>query len=71
MRTGGDVIVAVNGRRLTRSDDLADEISAMSAGDEVELELLRDGEHRTVRVRAGRATARFGAERVDAGRVQT
>ena len=53
MRTGGDVIVAVNGRRLTRSSDLADEISAMSAGDTVELTLLRDGERRQIRVRLG------------------
>jgi S1-C subfamily serine protease len=51
--TGGDVIVAVNGHALSRSDDLADEISAMSAGDEVQLELVRDGRHRTVRVRLG------------------
>jgi S1-C subfamily serine protease len=53
VRTGGDVIVAVNGRRLSRSDDLADEISAMSAGDEVELEVVRDGQHKTVRVQLG------------------
>ena len=53
VRTGGDVIIAVDGRRLSRSDDLADEISAMSAGDEVELELVRDGRHKTVRVRLG------------------
>jgi S1-C subfamily serine protease len=53
VRTGGDVIVAVDGHRLSRSDDLADEISAMSAGDEVELELVRDGRHKTVRVRLG------------------
>ncbi len=54
VRTGGDVIVAVNGRRLSRTDDLADEISAMSAGDQVELELVRDGEHQTVRLKLGR-----------------
>jgi S1-C subfamily serine protease len=53
VQTGGDVIVAVNGRRLSRSDDLADEISAMSPGDEVELELVRDGQHKTVRVKLG------------------
>jgi S1-C subfamily serine protease len=53
LRAGGDVIVAVNGRPLTRRDDLADEISAMSAGDQVTLELVRDGEHETVRVRLG------------------
>jgi S1-C subfamily serine protease len=53
VRTGGDVIVAVNGHPLSRSDDLADEISAMSPGDEVELELVRDGKHKTVRVKLG------------------
>jgi 2-alkenal reductase len=51
--TGGDVILAVNGRPLTRSDDLADVISGMSAGESVELELLRDGERRTVEVELG------------------
>jgi S1-C subfamily serine protease len=53
LRTGGDVIVAVNGRALSRRDDLADEISALSAGEEVRLELLRDGERKTIRVRLG------------------
>jgi S1-C subfamily serine protease len=53
VRTGGDVIVAVNGHPLSRSDDLADEISAMSADEEVELELVRDGKHKTIRVRLG------------------
>jgi 2-alkenal reductase len=53
VRTGGDVVVAVNGHRLSRSDDLADEISAMSAGDEVDLELVRDGKHKTVTVKLG------------------
>ena len=53
VRTGGDVIVAVNGHRLSRSDDLADEVSAMNAGDVVELELVRDGQHKTVRVQLG------------------
>jgi S1-C subfamily serine protease len=54
VRTGGDVIVAVNGRPLSRRADLADQISAMSAGTEVELELVRDGKHRTIRVQLGR-----------------
>jgi 2-alkenal reductase len=52
--TGGDVIVAVNGRRLTRRDDLADVISAMSAGEEVRLEVLRDGKRRTIEVELGK-----------------
>jgi S1-C subfamily serine protease len=48
------VIVGVNGRRLTRRDDLADVISSMSTGDKVTLELLHDGERRTVRVTLAR-----------------
>jgi S1-C subfamily serine protease len=51
--TGGDVILSVNGRPLTRRDDLADVISAMRAGQSVELELLRDGERRTIEVELG------------------
>ncbi len=50
---GGDVIVAVDGRRLTRTDDLADVISSRGAGERVKLELLRDGDRRTVEVRLG------------------
>jgi S1-C subfamily serine protease len=51
---GGDVIVAVDGRRLTRRDDLADLVSTHSAGDEIELEVLRDGDRRTVDVTLGK-----------------
>jgi S1-C subfamily serine protease len=51
--TGGDVIVAVDGRRLTRSDDLADVISAKRAGERVTLQVLRDGERRTVEIELG------------------
>jgi S1-C subfamily serine protease len=51
--TGGDVILSVNGHPLTRRDDLADVISGMSAGQSVELELLRDGERRTIEVELG------------------
>jgi S1-C subfamily serine protease len=55
--TGGDVIVAVGGRRLNRRNDLADVISSMSTGDKVKLEILRDGKHRTVQVTLGRRPA--------------
>jgi S1-C subfamily serine protease len=54
VRTGGDVIVAVDGRPLSRREDLADRISAKGAGDEVQLTLLRDGERRTITVELGR-----------------
>jgi S1-C subfamily serine protease len=51
--TGGDVIVAVDGRRLTRRDDLADVISAKRAGERVNLQVLRGGEARTVEIELG------------------
>jgi S1-C subfamily serine protease len=54
------VIVAVNGRPLTRREDLADVISAMSAGDRVELEVLRDGDRRTVEIELGERPANSG-----------
>ncbi|MGH2712581.1 MAG: S1C family serine protease [Thermoleophilaceae bacterium] len=60
LRTGGDVIVAVNGRRLTRREDLADVISAMSAGERVELDVLRDGERRKIEVELGQRPANSG-----------
>ena len=55
--TGGDVIVAVGGRRLTRREDLADVIGSMRTGDKVKLEIVRDGEHRTIRVTLGHRPA--------------
>ena len=53
IRTGGDVIVALNGRPLTRSQDLTDGISALGSGDTARLTLLRDGKRRTVDVKLG------------------
>jgi S1-C subfamily serine protease len=49
----GDVIVAVDGRKLDRHDDLADVISALPAGKEVSLDVLRGGDKRTVKVKLG------------------
>jgi S1-C subfamily serine protease len=60
LRTGGDVIVAVNGRRLTRSQDLADVISSMSAGQRVRLRVVRDGKRRTIEVELGQRPADSG-----------
>ena len=58
--TGGDLIVAVNGKRLTREHDLADEISGHATGEQVRLTLLRDGERRTITVELGRRPANPG-----------
>jgi len=51
---GGDVIVAVNGRKLSRTDDLADVISAFPAGREVTLGVVRGHDRRSVRVKLGK-----------------
>ena len=56
--TGGDLIVGVDGKELTREHDLADEISGRGAGERVELQILRDGERRTIEVELGRRPAR-------------
>jgi S1-C subfamily serine protease len=58
--TGGDLILAVNGERLTRRHDLTDVISAYGAGDEVTLSVLRDGERRAVKVELGRRPGASG-----------
>jgi S1-C subfamily serine protease len=58
--TGGDVIVAVDGRRLSRTDDLSDVISSKRAGERVELDVLRDGERRTVELELGQRPADSG-----------
>ncbi len=54
---GGDLIVAVNGKRLTREHDLADEIGAHSAGEKVALTIFRDGDRRNLDVELGRRPA--------------
>jgi S1-C subfamily serine protease len=56
--TGGDLIVGVNDKELTREHDLADEISDHSAGDTVRLTLIRDGDRRTVEIELGKRPAR-------------
>ncbi len=50
----GDVVISVDGRRLTRAGDLADRIGRHRAGDSIRLELLRDGKRRTVEVELGK-----------------
>jgi S1-C subfamily serine protease len=54
---GGDLIVAVDGKQLTREHDLADEIAGREAGDNVNLSIVRDGKRRTLGVELGRRPA--------------
>jgi S1-C subfamily serine protease len=46
----GDVIVRVDDRDIASSQDLADAIAGLRAGDTAEIEFLRGGERQTVRV---------------------
>ncbi|MEX2193802.1 MAG: trypsin-like peptidase domain-containing protein [Thermoleophilaceae bacterium] len=55
---GGDVIVAVDGTALRGQDNLADLISLHGPGDEVELEVVRGDDRRTVTVELGRRPRR-------------
>ncbi|MBN1530998.1 MAG: trypsin-like peptidase domain-containing protein [Thermoleophilaceae bacterium] len=59
--TGGDLIVAVDGERLTRTHDLTDIISAYGAGDTVTLTVDREGEQRDVKVELGRRPGGSGS----------
>ena len=50
VRLGGDVIVAVDGEQLQSENDLSRIISSHKPGDQVEVEVIRDGEHQTIDV---------------------
>jgi putative serine protease PepD len=49
----GDVITGVNGTVVTDPDDLSSVVSGLEPGNEVELEVTRDGEQRTFDVELG------------------
>jgi serine protease Do len=49
----GDVITAVNGQNVKNPHDLAVNIAAVQPGDEAKLEVLRDGDSKTVAVKVG------------------
>jgi S1-C subfamily serine protease len=53
-QTGGDVILAVDGRKIVGPDDLARYISDYEPGQTVTVEILRDGDKKTVEVALGK-----------------
>jgi len=53
-RTGGDVILQVEGHGIVRPDDLAEVISAHRPGDEVTVTILRDNERREIKLMLGK-----------------
>jgi S1-C subfamily serine protease len=52
-RTGGDVILAVDGEKIVEENDLARTIAAHRPGDEVTLSVLHDGRRETVKLTLG------------------
>jgi S1-C subfamily serine protease len=50
---GGDVIVAIEGRQVREENDVASALVRFSPGDELTLEVVRDGDRRTIRVKLG------------------
>jgi S1-C subfamily serine protease len=53
-RTGGDVILQVDGRDIVGPDDLAEVIAANQPGEKVTLTILRDGERRQIELTLGK-----------------
>jgi S1-C subfamily serine protease len=54
---GGDIIVAADGKKLRTVDELRELIEEKDPGDELKLEIRRDGATRTVTVKLGRRPA--------------
>jgi S1-C subfamily serine protease len=53
-RTGGDVILQVEGQDIVTPDDLAEVISARRPDDEVTVTILRDGERENIELKLGK-----------------
>src|SRR5438128_5089420 len=49
----GDVILSVDGKKITTTDDLQNAMQDKKPGDTVQVEVLRDGDHATIPVRLG------------------
>jgi S1-C subfamily serine protease len=53
VQTGGDVILAVNGKKVIGPSDLSNFISSYRPGDKVTLQILRDGKRQSIEVTLG------------------
>ena len=54
VRVGGDVIVAVDGRKLVNEADLSEFVSEHKPGDTVTLQIIRDGQTKDIDVILGK-----------------
>lgn len=46
----GDVIVGIDGRSIDEPEDVSDAVSAHRPGDEIDVEVIRDGDRRTITI---------------------
>jgi S1-C subfamily serine protease len=53
LRLGGDIITAIDGRRVSSMEDIVDVVNAADPGDRLEVTLLRGDERQTVTVTLG------------------
>jgi S1-C subfamily serine protease len=53
VKTGGDVVIAVDGQPVFQNNDLSELIALHKPGDTVKLDILRDGQHATADVTLG------------------
>ena len=57
VQLGGDIIVAIDGKEITTSDEVAEAISAKKPGDKVKITFVRDGVRKTVEATLGNRPA--------------
>ena len=60
VKTGGDVVIAVDGRPVFQNNDLSELVALHKPGDTVTLDILRGGQHATVDVTLGSRPADVG-----------
>jgi S1-C subfamily serine protease len=60
IRLGGDIITAVNGKRIATMEELIEKIGESKPGDELELSILRDGQEKTATVTVGTQPKKAG-----------
>jgi 2-alkenal reductase len=53
VKTGGDVVIAVDGKPVLQNNDLSELVAQHKPGDNVTLDILRDGHNATVNVTLG------------------
>ena len=68
---GGDVLVAIEGKKVKSMDDVIGVVSSKKPGDEVTLELRRGEQKRSVKVKLGDRPASAGSSFQDPGGQQT